>query len=238
MLPENNINGYFFWNFERNSTQTENNSNIQEPTEVKKISSECKSSLRPNEKLNLGKIYTDIVKYVKFDDNGDNWLVVVKKNKDTVGLICDKEQSDFLGGEEIEIQWKMDSIRYAGDPEFLNYHEFLISAKKINSNFSVRDFSRMKNQSFVISCGTGCAMTHNVKKINQINPSSIEVTFEIEMYINEELTETFDETYTFKYKDSNVLEKITREGETENAMETFVGSAKKSFQDFGTKLIN
>ena len=46
-------------------------------------------------------------------------------------MIYDKEQSDFFRGEEIEIKWKMDSIRYAGDPEFLNYTEYLISAKRI-----------------------------------------------------------------------------------------------------------
>ena len=113
------------------SAQTQNSSNLWEPTETNSAPSKFKSQLRPNEKLELGKIYTDKAKYVKFDDNGDNWLVVVEKNNDTIGLIYDKEQSDFFRGEEIEIKWKMDSIRYAGDPEFLNYTEYLISAKRI-----------------------------------------------------------------------------------------------------------
>lgn len=100
-------------------------------TTADRVPTEFTSPLRPNEKLELGKVYTDTIKYVEFDDNGDNWLVVVEKNNDTIGLIYDKEQSDFFRGEEIEIKWKIDSIRYAGDPEFLNKTAYLVSAKRI-----------------------------------------------------------------------------------------------------------
>ena len=101
-------------------------------TTVATIPTKFTSLLRPNEKLELGKIYTDKVKYVNFDDNGDNWLFLVKKDKDTIALISlDIEKSEFIRGDELEIQWKMDSIRNAGDPEFLDFREFLVSAKKI-----------------------------------------------------------------------------------------------------------
>ena len=101
-------------------------------TTVGTIPTKFTSLLRPNEKLELGKIYTDKVKYVNFDDNGDNWLYLVKKDKDTIALISlDIEKSEFIRGDELEIQWKMDSIRNAGDPEFLDFREFLVSAKKI-----------------------------------------------------------------------------------------------------------
>lgn len=205
--------------------------------EAEKIPSKFKSPLRPNENIVLGKIYTDTVNFVNFNDDGDDSQFIVEKNKDTIRLIYNNDDPKFLRGNELEIKWKMDSMRPAGDSEFLDYREFLVSAKKIKDNFSKRDFSKLKNRSFVISCGTGCAMTHNVKKIKQINPLSIEVTFEIDMYINEEHSETFDDTFIFKYNNSNKLEKITREGETENALETFVGSAKESFEEFGAELI-
>ena len=111
-------------------TQTGNHLTPEENTT---IPVEFTSPLKPGEKLELGKTYTDIVKYIRFDDNGDEWLVVVEKNKDTVTLVYNKEFSDFFKGEEIEIQWKMDSIRYAGDPDFLNYAEFFISAKRLKT---------------------------------------------------------------------------------------------------------
>ena len=65
-----------------------------------------------------------------------------------------------------------------------------VTTEKAKNTTSENDFSEIKNQSFVISCGTGCAMTHNVKEIKKINQTSIEVKFEVEMYINEEVTET------------------------------------------------
>lgn len=119
--------------FQSCENKTQKTTKTEKQKETISIPSKFKSPLRPNEKLELGKIYTDKVKYVKFDDNGDNWLVVVEKNNDTIGLIYDKDQSDFFRGEELEIQWKIDSIRYAGDPEFLNYTEFLVSSKRTES---------------------------------------------------------------------------------------------------------
>ncbi|MCH5597472.1 hypothetical protein [Niabella ginsengisoli] len=94
------------------------------------VNDTLKSRLRPNEKIELGKIYTDTVNFVEFNDGGDNWLLFVEKNKDTIGLIYDNEYH-FIRGDAIAITWKKDSIRYAGDSEFLNFTEFLISAKTV-----------------------------------------------------------------------------------------------------------
>lgn len=219
------------------SAQTQNNSSLPALNEANTIPSEFKSPLRQNKKLELGKIYTDIVKYVKFDDNGDNWLVVVEKSSDTIGLIYNKDQFDLFSGEEIEIKWKMDSIRNAGDSEFLDYREFLISSRKIKSNFSEKKFSKIKNQSFVISCGTGCAMTYNVKEIKQMNPTSIKVTFNVESYIDEQSSETFVETYIFYYGNINIIQKIMTYGKSENIMNRLPESALQSFEDFALKLM-
>ncbi|WP_333852705.1 hypothetical protein [Epilithonimonas sp.] len=209
----------------------------QKETEPKRDKTEFKSLLKTNEKLELGKIYTDTIQFINFNDNGDDWYFVVKKNRDTVSLIYKNNDPRIIRGTDLEIQWKMDSLRPAGDPEYLDFSEYLISWKKIKSKNKERDFSKLKNQSFVLSCGTDCAMTHNVKEIKQINPSTIKVTFEVEMYVDEELTETFDDSFLFYYDNSNKLKKVIREGESENILETFLGGNKESFEEFGAKLM-
>jgi hypothetical protein len=126
----------------QDSKEQENSieSEVVEITEVTEISEKSdlpedfKSLLRPNEKIELGKIYSDTINYVEFNDGGDDWYFIVEKNKDTIGLIYNKEQTTKLfRGNKIEINWKIDSIRYAGDPEFLNFKEFLTSYKKIGT---------------------------------------------------------------------------------------------------------
>ncbi|AZI22922.1 hypothetical protein EIH07_07670 [Chryseobacterium taklimakanense] len=217
---------------------TESYSKSEISTEKNIIPTDFKSPLRPNEKLELGKIYTDTVKFIDFDDNGDNWLFIVKKDKqNAITLIKNSDNEyDFVRGDEIEIRWKMDSIRYAGDTEFLNFRELMISAKTIKAN-NKRDFSKMKNQSFVISCGTGCALVHNVKDIKQLNTSSIKVTFEVEMYVDEELSKTIDVVYIFYYDNTNKLNKVISEADNENVLETYGGGALESFTNFGSLLI-
>ncbi|GGG65981.1 hypothetical protein GCM10007332_30770 [Epilithonimonas arachidiradicis] len=211
-----------------------NENSIQKKSELKKDSTTFKSLLRLNEKLELGEIYTDTVKFVKFDDNGDDWYFVVKKNNDTVSLIYNTDDPKIIRGAELEIQWKMDSLRPAGDPEYLDFTEYLISWKKLKSKNSERDFSKLKNQSFVLSCGTGCAMTHNVKEIRPINEASIKVTFEVDMYVDGELTETFDETYLFNYGNKNTIKNMKT---NENIEKIFTESAQRSFKEFGAKLM-
>lgn len=88
------------------------------------------SPLRPGEKIALNQPYTDTLEFIGFNDDGDYYLCFVKKNRDTIGLIYDGAYN-FVRGDEIAINWKMDSIRYAGDSEVLDYTEFLVSAKRI-----------------------------------------------------------------------------------------------------------
>lgn len=94
----------------------------------------------------------------------------------------------------------------------------------------------MKSRNFVISCGTGWAMTHIVKEIKKIDQVSIEVTFEVKTYIDEEQTETFDETYIFVYGNINTIQHISTNGKSENIEEIFSESALRSFKEFGEKL--
>lgn len=98
-----------------------------------KILADFKSDLRPGEKLKLGKVYTDTVQYVNFNDEGDNDLFFVKKNTDTISLISNKVKADFVRGNLIEIKWKIDSMRFAGDSETLAFPEFLMAAKNLKT---------------------------------------------------------------------------------------------------------
>lgn len=206
---------------------------IQKKTEVDKIPTHFKSKLRPNENIELGKIYIDTVKFINFINYTDDWHFLVAKNKDTIHLIYNHEDMKFFRGNNLEIKWKMDSMRAAGDSDYVDYREFLVSAKKLDNNISDSNFSDFKNQNFVISCGSGCAMTHNVKEIKKINKVSIEVTFDVQTYIDGEETETFDETYIFTYGNINTVQNKNSSEYIEN---TLPESAQKSFKDFGTKL--
>jgi hypothetical protein len=109
------------------------NIEIQDVETTQTIPTEFTSQLRNGEKLQLGTIYTDSVEYIKFDDNYDELLTFVKKGNDTITLISNKENSDFVRGDVVEIKWKIDSLRPAGDPKYLDFTEFLISAKRIKS---------------------------------------------------------------------------------------------------------
>lgn len=102
---------------------------IEIKNDTQKIGSLHKSLLHTKEKIELGKIYTDTVQFVSFDDNGDDFLFLVKKNKDSVVLIFNQENPNFVRGSELEIKWKIDEWRPAGDPEYMEYREFLVAAK-------------------------------------------------------------------------------------------------------------
>lgn len=102
-------------------------------TDTTSIPSYFESQLRPNEKLQLQQIKTDTVQYIDFNDEGDDFYFAVAKGKDTIGLIFNSHDYNFIRGEQLEIKWIMDSMRYAGDDSFVNYTEFLVSAKKIKN---------------------------------------------------------------------------------------------------------
>jgi hypothetical protein len=193
------------------------------------------SPLRPNEKLALGTAYIDTVSYSAIDDNGDNTLFIVQKNHTRIGLIANQEQNIFFPEDQIEIRWKMDSIRNAGDSEFLDYREFLLTARKISVRIPKRGFSEMKNRSIVVSCGTGCAMTYNPREIKQVSPTTISVTFEVETHMDEQSVETFSETYLF-HRDHS-MQIIGADGTVEDFTKNISESALLSFREFGEELI-
>ena len=129
----------------------------------------------------------------------------------------------------------MDSIRNAGDSAFLDYREFLLTARKLSVSLPKRGFSEMKNRSIVVSCGTGCALTYNPREIKQVSPTTISVTFEVETHMDEKSVETFSETYLF-HRD-HTMQTIGADGKPEAFTENISESALLSFQEFGEELI-
>lgn len=108
---------------------------------------------------------------------------------------------------------------------------------KSQSSVEINDNSKELNNSFVISCGSGCAMTYNVKNVKDLGNIK-EVRFEVETYIDEVLSETNDETYLFYYNRSNQIEKIQHKGEKENILENLLPNTVESFKKFAGKLID
>lgn len=90
-------------------------------------------------------------------------------------------------------------------------------------------------ESFVISCGSGCAISYSPEIITQIN-EDISVKFNVKMYEDELLTDTYEDIYIFSYK-LNKLDKIRLDGKSENYLETLMPDAQQSFKDFGNNLI-
>lgn len=91
-------------------------------------------------------------------------------------------------------------------------------------------------RSFVLSCGSGCAMTYNTKNITG-NLPEMKVTFSVDMYVDEKLSDTYNETYIFSYDSSNQIKNIHLEGKNENVLETLMPDAQRSFREFAEGLV-
>lgn len=91
-------------------------------------------------------------------------------------------------------------------------------------------------QSFVLSCGSGCAMTYTKESVTGNFPDLI-VKFKVEMYIDEQLSDTYDETYIFSYDQSGQIENIHLGGKNDNVLKTLLPAAQNSFRDFAKGLV-
>ena len=111
------------------SKQVENNTNDSTKIQIDTL----ESFLRPGLRLKINTMLVDTVRYIGFEDTSDEPILFVENlnSKDTVGIIYKTENPDYVRGDLIEIQWRIDSIRYAGDSEFLNFTEFLTSSKLV-----------------------------------------------------------------------------------------------------------
>ncbi len=90
--------------------------------------------------------------------------------------------------------------------------------------------------SFVLSCGSGCAMTYTAEKV-QRNLPRITVTFKVEMFLDEQLSDTYYETYVFSYTPVGRITNIYPKGKSEYVLKNGLPATQKSFRDFADELI-
>lgn len=94
------------------------------------------SDIRLNEQLELEEVYTDIFEYIDYQDEGDDFFIIVKKDDKTYSLVDNQvdlldlkiDRIELLGlnrGDLLEIQWKIDSLIPAGDPSTLFLKEYV-----------------------------------------------------------------------------------------------------------------
>ncbi|MFS4474554.1 hypothetical protein [Chryseobacterium sp. T20] len=93
------------------------------------------------------------------------------------------------------------------------------------------------DKSFVISCGSGCAMTYTAENILQNDDTSIKVKFKVEIHTGEQLSDSYYENYLFSYDKNKEIEKITIEGKLENILSNLMPDAQDSFREFATEII-
>ncbi|WP_454046470.1 hypothetical protein [Chryseobacterium sp. Marseille-Q8038] len=114
----------------------------------------------------------------------------------------------------------------------------ICSCKEAKENISNPQKTKTEyNKSFVISCGSGCAMTYTAENILQNGTTSIKVKFKVEMYTDEQLSDTYYETYFFSYSKNKEIEKISLEGKNENILSNLMPNAQDSFREFATEII-
>lgn len=90
--------------------------------------------------------------------------------------------------------------------------------------------------SFTISCGSGCAMTYTVKNISQ-ELFVIRVKFNVDIYVNGAMVESYEEIYMFSYNNAGQVERVSIEGSEENVLESLMPDAQQSFREFANNLM-
>lgn len=98
------------------------------------IPKEFESEMRPNEKLKLQQVYTDVAEYMGFNEGGDYSYVEIKKNNQIISLtsnLVGDEKPNYTMGDIYEFKWNIDSVFIAGDGERRDFTEWFISAKKV-----------------------------------------------------------------------------------------------------------
>ena len=108
------------------------------------------SPLRPNELLFLNTTYTDTLEFIDYNDDYDYRYLIGNKNDKEVYLAYnldwfDNEEYNFLQGDEIVVQWQLDSIGMPGDQESVAIAEMALDAKKIASSKGPFQFLKRKN---------------------------------------------------------------------------------------------
>ncbi|MBE8723882.1 hypothetical protein [Flavobacterium hungaricum] len=102
----------------------------------------------------------------------------------------------------------------------------------VSTKLETKDY---KDESFVLSCGSGCAMTYTPEVVEKY-AATIKVKFSVKMYVDEVLSDTYDEAYIFYYDKDNKLENVKLEGKSEDILKTLMPDAQDSFKSFGENI--
>ncbi len=103
--------------------------------DINKVNTHFKNNIRPDKTIRLHKTYTDTIQFVQYNDNYDHLYLEGNKGGKDIRLIYNWDWSqkkyNFQKGDQIKIQWKMDSIYIAGEGEMLKFHEVLKDVEKL-----------------------------------------------------------------------------------------------------------
>lgn len=111
-----------------------------------------------------------------------------------------------------------------------------LTQNKQETQISNTNVNTTNDNSFVLSCGSGCAMIYTAESIKQTD-KTINVKFKIETYINEQLSETSNEKYNFIYNSSGEIEKIFHEGENDDLLQNLMPDGQEEFRRFSKTLL-
>lgn len=78
-----------------------------------------------------------------------------------------------------------------------------LSTIKLNKDIKLNKLDST-SYSFVLSCGSGCALTYDLVKNQKLNDDLLELVFHITMYTNDEVVDNYVETYRIKYSNNKV----------------------------------
>ena len=104
-----------------------------------RIKGEFSSNLRPQEAILENHLYIDTIEFSRYDDNGDYYYLIGKKDGGEVAFIYNwdwrnNKQYNFKSGDMIKVQWKMFRAVEAGDEEIVIFSERAIVAELLVSN--------------------------------------------------------------------------------------------------------
>lgn len=106
--------------------------------EINQVERHFNSDLKPNNPILLSQEYTDTIEFSAYNDDGDYFILLGKKNGNDVSLIYNWEwyhnqKYNFEQGDMIKVKWKMDRIFIAGDGETLEFKEIAIDAERVGA---------------------------------------------------------------------------------------------------------
>lgn len=122
------------------SSKNKNILDDEKPSKVQVLSGTTVSNETTKEtslsaqEISLQKKQTDTVLFKEFIDDGDYFLFIVNQGKQEMALLYNDDipnRNDFVRGDQVTIEWELDSIRNAGDDEVLDFVKRLRKAKKI-----------------------------------------------------------------------------------------------------------